>query len=147
MIHRQGLSSRIFGLVAEPLRRNTSFFVFMYVLGVVVSVVELPDKPDAKLYDNLWPELLLDLLQAGNLPINALPPGRRLGRPALLVLLEPLQRLPHHLAVICHVPAPLPFHKLLQGAVLFLRGLRLVILLHLPKRPQALLIPAAQDAV
>ena len=93
------------------------------------------------------PELLLDLLQAGNLPINALPPGRRLGRPALLVLLEPLQRLPHHLAVICHVPAPLPFHKLLQGAVLFLRGLRLVILLHLPKRPQTLLIPAAQDAV
>ena len=61
MIHRQGLSSRLFGLVAEPLRRNTSFFVFMYVLGVVVSVVELPDKPDAKLYDNLWPELLLDL--------------------------------------------------------------------------------------
>ena len=61
MIHRQGLSSRLFGLVAEPLRRNTSFFVFMYVLGVVVSVVELPDKTDAKLYDNLWPELLLDL--------------------------------------------------------------------------------------
>ena len=61
MIHRQGLSSRLFDLVAEPLRRNTSFFVFMYVLGVVVSVVELPDKPDAKLYDNLWPELLLDL--------------------------------------------------------------------------------------
>ena len=61
MIHQQGLSSRLFGLVAEPLRRNTSFFVFMYVLGVVVSVVELPDKPDAKLYDNLWPELLLDL--------------------------------------------------------------------------------------
>ena len=61
MIHRQGLSSRLFGLVAEPLRRNTSFFVFMYVLGVVVSMVELPDKPDAKLYDNLWPELLLDL--------------------------------------------------------------------------------------
>ena len=54
MIHQQGLSSRLFGLVAEPLRRNTSFFVFMYVLGVVVSVVELPDKPDAKLYDNLW---------------------------------------------------------------------------------------------
>lgn len=61
MIHQQGLSSRLFGLVAEPLRRNTSFFVFMYVLGVVVSVVELPDKTDAKLYDNLWPELLLDL--------------------------------------------------------------------------------------
>lgn len=66
---------------------------------------------------------------------------------SLHTLSGPLQRLPHHLAVICHVPAPLPFHKLLQGAVLFLRGLRLALLLHLPECPQALLIPAAQDAV
>ena len=39
MIHQQGLSSRLFGLVAEPLRRNTSFFVFMYVLGGVLGIL------------------------------------------------------------------------------------------------------------
>ena len=60
MTRFQGIS-RLFSLVFEPLRRNASFFVFMYVLGVTVNVLELAGKKDAALYDNLWLELLVDL--------------------------------------------------------------------------------------
>lgn len=60
MTRFQGIT-RFFSLVFEPLRRNASFFVFMYVLGVTVSVLELAGKKDAVLYDNLWLEQLVDL--------------------------------------------------------------------------------------
>lgn len=45
----------------KPIRFNTSFFFFMYVAGIVLSYIELPDKRDAQIYDNLWLELFLDL--------------------------------------------------------------------------------------
>ena len=48
-------------LVAYPLRRNTAFFVFMYVLGCVCAWSTLSDARGAKLYDNLYLELLLDI--------------------------------------------------------------------------------------
>ena len=47
--------------LAAPIARNACFFTWMYVLGIVVSVLELPAKKDATLYGNLWLELLLDL--------------------------------------------------------------------------------------
>ena len=53
--------TRLLSLVATPLWRNAGFFAFMYVLGVLVNVSELPDEPNATLYGNLWLELLLDL--------------------------------------------------------------------------------------
>ncbi|GAB6982785.1 phosphoethanolamine transferase [Prevotella dentasini] len=46
----------------EPIRRNASFFFFMYLLGIVVSYMELPDnRPDAEVYSHLWLEMFLDL--------------------------------------------------------------------------------------
>lgn len=45
-----------------PIRRNGLFFFFMYVLGLLVSYLELPQhKPMAEVYDNLWIELFFDL--------------------------------------------------------------------------------------
>lgn len=41
--------------------RNATFFVFMYVLGCVVSWSTLPHTRGAKLYDNLYPELFFDI--------------------------------------------------------------------------------------
>ena len=52
---------RALSLVACPLRRNTAFFVFMYVLGCVCAWSTLSDTRGAKLYDNLYLELLLDV--------------------------------------------------------------------------------------
>jgi len=45
----------------KPLRLNATFFVFMYVLGVLCSVFTLPKSGKDGLYDNLFPELFLDL--------------------------------------------------------------------------------------
>jgi len=46
-------------LALEPIRRNATFFVFMYVLGVACAWIEIHrwEKP----YDNLYLELFLDL--------------------------------------------------------------------------------------
>ncbi len=48
-------------LASAPIRRNANFFMFMYVLGVVSAVITLPDNPNATLYDNLFPELFVEL--------------------------------------------------------------------------------------
>ncbi len=53
--------SKCLALFFEPIRRNASFFVFMYALGVMVSWLELAGRKNAVLYDNLWLELLVDL--------------------------------------------------------------------------------------
>lgn len=45
-----------------PIKQNASFFFFMSLLAIVVSFGELPkNNPDARVYDNLWQELFLDL--------------------------------------------------------------------------------------
>ena len=48
-------------LVAEPIRRNKMFFVMMYMLGCISAWATLPDARGAKLYDNLYLELFLDV--------------------------------------------------------------------------------------
>jgi len=46
----------------QPIKDNASFFFFMYLIGILVSYVELPtNNPDAAVYSNLWLELFLDL--------------------------------------------------------------------------------------
>ena len=50
---------RLLRLVAEPVRRNWVFFLFMYVLGVACAWIEL--HPWEKLYGNVWLELFFDL--------------------------------------------------------------------------------------
>ena len=45
----------------KPLRKNINFFMFMYLLGCVCAWTTLPDTRGAKLYDNLFPELFLDI--------------------------------------------------------------------------------------
>ena len=46
----------------QPIKDNTSFFFFMYLIGILVSYAELPtNNPDAAVYSNLWLELFLDL--------------------------------------------------------------------------------------
>ncbi|HEY9551405.1 MAG TPA: sulfatase-like hydrolase/transferase, partial [Prevotella sp.] len=44
-----------------PVRTNAAFFVFMYVLGVVCSWLTLPQTGGARLYENLYLELFLDV--------------------------------------------------------------------------------------
>lgn len=52
--------SRILHFVLSPILKNGSFFVFMYILGVVVNTI-IPLGRSKTLYDNLFPELFLDL--------------------------------------------------------------------------------------
>jgi len=52
---------KILNVVSLPVRRNAWFFFFMYVLGIAASVAVLPDNKNARLYENLWAELFLDL--------------------------------------------------------------------------------------
>ena len=52
---------RICSLIMKPLRKNINFFVFVYLLGCVCAWTTLPDTRGAKLYDNLFPELFLDI--------------------------------------------------------------------------------------
>lgn len=52
---------RIFGIVMKPLRENSAFFVFMYLLGCVCAWATLPNVRGAKLYDNLYLELFFDI--------------------------------------------------------------------------------------
>lgn len=52
--------SRLFHLATLPIRKNGTFFVFMYLLGVVVNVI-IPLGKDKSLYSNLFLELFLDL--------------------------------------------------------------------------------------
>ena len=51
----------LFRLVARPVKDNTSFFIWMYLLGIISSWMVLPRWRGAHLYDNLWLELLLDI--------------------------------------------------------------------------------------
>ena len=49
------------GLVMAPVRRNKTFFAMMYLLGCICAWATLPNARGAKLYDNLYLELFLDL--------------------------------------------------------------------------------------
>lgn len=44
-----------------PIQRNTVFFVFMYVLGIVASYLVLPNRPKVHIYNHAWVELFVDL--------------------------------------------------------------------------------------
>ena len=48
-------------LVTAPIRRNRMFFVMMYLLGCISAWATLPNARGAKLYDNLYLELFLDV--------------------------------------------------------------------------------------
>ncbi len=52
---------KVLAAVAEPLRRNCAFAVFMYMLGCITAWATLPDARGAHLYDNLYLELFLDV--------------------------------------------------------------------------------------
>lgn len=52
---------RISGIIMKPLRENSAFFVFMYLLGCVCAWATLPNARGAKLYDNLYLELFFDV--------------------------------------------------------------------------------------
>ena len=52
---------QVLSLVFRPIRTNGAFFVFMYVLGVVCAWLTLPANRNAHLYENLYPELLVDV--------------------------------------------------------------------------------------
>ena len=54
------LIKKVSGAVLSPIRKNARFFFFMYLLGIVCSYVVMPNHRGAKVYDNLWLELLLD---------------------------------------------------------------------------------------
>ena len=51
---------RIARLFMLPLLKNGVYFVTMYALGVLCSVLTIPDTKGAQLYDNLYLELFLD---------------------------------------------------------------------------------------
>lgn len=47
------------GKVFQPVKQNATFFVFMYLLGIICAFVTLPEK--GELYENLYLELFFDL--------------------------------------------------------------------------------------
>lgn len=49
----------MFTWLFEPIRRNSNFFVFMYLLGVMSAILTLPR--NSELYGNLFIELFLDI--------------------------------------------------------------------------------------
>ena len=51
----------ILGLFFEPIRKNTAFFIFMFVLGIICTYVTVPNHPGAHAYKLAWPELFFDL--------------------------------------------------------------------------------------
>jgi heptose-I-phosphate ethanolaminephosphotransferase len=52
---------RLMCLLTEPIKRNTKFFIFMYLLGVVSSWLTLPGGDWSRLYENLYLELFVDV--------------------------------------------------------------------------------------
>ncbi len=44
-----------------PIGRNGMFLPFMYILGIVVGIVEVPNWKGAHIYGNIWLELFIDL--------------------------------------------------------------------------------------
>ena len=57
----QKMMKRLLEFVVMPLCRNKAFFVFMYLLGCLTAWATLPNARGAKLYDNLYLELFLDV--------------------------------------------------------------------------------------
>lgn len=57
---RAGLIDRLARAIMAPITTNGTFFVTMYVLGVLCAVLTLPNQRGAHLYSNLWLELFLD---------------------------------------------------------------------------------------
>ena len=51
--------TKFLNLAFEPIRKNANFFAFMYILGVICSVVTL--EKNKELYENLYLELFMDL--------------------------------------------------------------------------------------
>ncbi|MDT3386233.1 MAG: phosphoethanolamine transferase [Bacteroidota bacterium] len=52
---------RIARWLLMPIAKNRTFFVTMYILGVLCAVLTLPETRSAKLYDNLFLELFVDI--------------------------------------------------------------------------------------
>jgi heptose-I-phosphate ethanolaminephosphotransferase len=75
--------AKIISITFRPIRANASFFVFMYVLGVVCEWLTLPDTRNAHVYENLYLELFLDVYVAC-LVLMAIPRKVRLWVKALL---------------------------------------------------------------
>lgn len=53
---------RVLGMAFTPIGRNANFFVFMYILGVICAWLTL--NKGAKVYDNLYAELFMDVYLA-----------------------------------------------------------------------------------
>lgn len=51
----------ILGLFFEPIRKNSAFFIFMFLLGIICTYATVPNQPGAHAYSLAWPELFFDL--------------------------------------------------------------------------------------
>ena len=51
----------ILGLFFEPIRKNSAFFIFMFLLGIICTYATVPNQPGAHAYSLAWPELFIDL--------------------------------------------------------------------------------------
>ena len=71
-------------VASAPIRRNANFFVFMYLLGMISSIVTTPAK--GTLYDNLFLELFVDLYVVCAV-VAIFPKKVRLGLRAVLYLI------------------------------------------------------------
>ncbi|KGI61346.1 phosphoethanolamine transferase [Prevotella sp. S7 MS 2] len=58
------LLRRMFEVVFLPIRLNALFFVFMYALGILSAWLTLPNTSWARVYDNLYLEMLLEVYAA-----------------------------------------------------------------------------------
>ena len=52
---------RLLGLFFHPIRQNSAFFIFMYLLGTICTFAVVPDNPKAHAYSLWWVELFADV--------------------------------------------------------------------------------------
>ena len=102
------------GWVTKPVGLNARFCVFIYLLGCICAWVTLPHTRTAHLYENLYPELLLDVYALA-LVLALLP--RRL-RPWVRTLLAVVLYLTAIVDVYCFVR----FDSTLNPSILLLVG-------------------------
>lgn len=108
------LLSRFCAFATKPLTLNSRFVVFMYALGCVSAWITLPDTRNARLYENLYLELALDVYCAA--AVLALLPrmARRIVRACLYVAL--------YAAAIADVYCFIKFQSTLNPTMLMLVG-------------------------
>lgn len=58
---KENIFVRLLGLFFHPIRQNSAFFLFMFLLGTICTFAVVPDRPNAHAYPLWWAELFADV--------------------------------------------------------------------------------------